>query len=76
MTHKIKTPAKRIDEMLAVYEELNREAYELFDLHVAELVAECPGVPAGVLMQTSITKCAGTMLNIPRALRLLRDRYA
>jgi hypothetical protein len=69
------TPRQRIDQMLATYETLNREADDLLDLATAELVAEHPGIPAGVLKQREFTSPAGSMLNIPRALRILREKF-
>jgi hypothetical protein len=74
MSRKIKTVVERIDEMLAEYEKLDDEAHELFDLHIAEMRAELPGIPFGVLKQCEIAARAGTALNIPKALRQLRER--
>jgi hypothetical protein len=45
MSRKITTVAERIDQMLAAYAELDHEAHELFDLHVAEICAEFPSTP-------------------------------
>ena len=74
MSRKIKTVVERIDEMLADYEKLDDEAHKLFDLHIAEMRVELPGVPFGVLKQCEITARAATTLNIPKALGLLRDK--
>jgi hypothetical protein len=76
MIHKTTTPVARIDQMLATYEKLNREANDLLDLATAELVAEHPGIPAGVLKQREFTNRAGSMLNVPAALRLLRKKFS
>jgi hypothetical protein len=73
-SRKITTLAERVDQMVAAYAKLDHEAHELIDLHIAELRAECPGTPFGVLKQCEITARAGTTLNVPAALRLLRDR--
>jgi hypothetical protein len=75
MARAIRTPAQRIDQMLRAYAELNREAHDLMDLHVAELVATHPGVPSGTLKQCEFTNRAGSALNIPEALRLLRKKF-
>ena len=69
-----KTVAMRIDEMLATYAELDHEAHELLDLHVAAYVAMNPGVPSGVIKQCEFTNRAGHTLNVPAALRILRDK--
>jgi hypothetical protein len=67
-------PAEKIDEMIASYEKLNREAHEMFDLYVDELRLTHPGIPIGSLKQLEITNPAGTTLNIPKALRILKER--
>ena len=72
MPRKIVTPAERIDEMIAAYEKLNREAHGLLDLAVAEYIAAHPGVPAGVVKQCWYLNRAGSTLNMPAALRILR----
>jgi hypothetical protein len=74
MTARIKTVAKRIDEMLAEYAELDREAHNLIDLYVDELRFDMPNVPIGVIKQTEIWNRAGTTVNIPRALRVVQER--
>jgi len=71
---KIKTIAEKIDEMIASYEMLNREAHDLIDLYIDEVRLQCPGIPIGSLKQMEITNPAGTSLNVPRALKILRDR--
>jgi hypothetical protein len=71
---RIKTIAEKIDEMIAAYEHLNREAHEMFDLYIEELRLERPGMPIGAMKQMEITNRAGTSLNVPRALEILRDR--
>ena len=40
---KIKTVAEKIDEMIASYEKLNREAHEMIDLYIDARRLECPG---------------------------------
>jgi hypothetical protein len=71
---RIKTIAERIDEMIASYEKLNREAHEMFDLYIDQLRLECPGTPMGSLKQLEITERAGSSLNVPRALQILKER--
>jgi len=71
---KIKTIAEKIDQMIASYEMLNREAHDLIDLYIDEVRLQCPGIPIGSLKQMEITNPAGTSLNVPRALKILRDR--
>jgi hypothetical protein len=70
----IKTIAERIDEMIASYEKLNREAHEMFDLYVDQLRLEYPGIPMGSLKQLEIVNRAGSSLNVPRALQILKER--
>jgi hypothetical protein len=76
MPRKIVTVPERIDQIIASYAELNREAHELLDLATHELRAECPGVPFGVLKQCKFNNRAGTTLNIPKALEILREKIA
>jgi hypothetical protein len=73
---KTTAPIARIDYLLTTYEKLNREANDLLDLATAELVAERPGIPAGVLKQREFTSRAGSMLNFPEALRILREKFS
>ena len=72
MPQKIVTPVERIDQMIAAYEKLNREAHHLLDLAVAEYVAAHPGVPAGVVKQCQYSNRAGSTINMAAALRILR----
>jgi hypothetical protein len=74
MARKITTPAERIDQLVASYEELDREAHDLLDLAVAEYVAGKPGVSIGAVKQCEFTNRAGSTLNVPAALRILRER--
>jgi hypothetical protein len=71
---KIKTIAEKIDEMIASYEKLNREAHEMIDLYIDELRLACPGIPIGAMKQMEITNRAGSSLNVPRALQILKER--
>jgi hypothetical protein len=71
---KIKTIAEKIDEMIASYEKLNREAHEMIDLYLDELRLECPGIPIGSMKQMEIHNRAGSSLNVPRALQILKER--
>jgi hypothetical protein len=71
---KIKTADERIGELLNEYERLNREAHELIDSYITELRVEVPGTPFGVIKQTEFHGRAGTSLNMPAALRILRER--
>jgi hypothetical protein len=71
---RIKTIAEKIDEMIASYEALNREAHEMIDLYIDELRLECPGIPIGAMKQMEITNRAGSSLNVPRALQILKER--
>jgi len=72
MPRKIVTPAERIDQMIAAYESLNREAHDLLDLAVAEYIAAHPGIPAGVVKQCKFSNRAGSTIDMPAALRILR----
>jgi hypothetical protein len=71
---RIKTVAEKIDELIASYEMLNREAHDLIDLYIDEVRVQCPGIPIGSVKQMEITNPAGTSLNVPKALEILRDR--
>jgi hypothetical protein len=75
MTRKIVSPAERIDRILASYEQLDREAHDLLDRHVAEHCAAHPGVPAGVVKQCEFTNRAGYTLDVQAALRILREKF-
>ena len=75
MPQKITTPVERIDQIIAAYHELGREAHDLLDLAVAEYVSARPGVPAGIVKQCNYTNPAGHMLNVPVALQILRKRF-
>ena len=75
MAHKITTVAERIDQILASYAELDREAHNLIDLHVAEMMLEHGGT-IGILKQSEFTSRAGYTLNVPEALRLLRKKFS
>ena len=71
---KIKTIAEKIDEMIVSYEQLNREAHEMIDLYIDELRLECPGMPIASMKQMEITNRAGSSLNMPKALQILKER--
>ena len=71
---KIKTVDEKIDEMIASYEKLNREAHEMIDLYIDERRLECPGIPIASMKQMEITNRAGSSLNVPQALRILKER--
>ena len=75
MPRKIVTPAERIDRMLKAYEKLNREAHDLLDQTVAERVGETPGISVGVMKQQEFSTRAGSTINIPAALRILREKF-
>ena len=68
------SPTRYIDDMLSLYAQLGQEADGLLNCATAELAAENPGIPACVLKQRYFTGPAGTMLNVPEALRILRKR--
>jgi hypothetical protein len=70
---KIKTIPDKIDEMIASCEKLNSEAHEMIDLYIDQLRLECPGMPIGTMKQIEITT-AGSSLNVPRALQILKER--
>ena len=72
---KITTVVERIDQMLASYAELERDAHDLMDCHVAECLAVTPGESFGVIKQREFTGRAGYVLNVPAALRLLREKF-
>src|SRR5262249_33659451 len=68
------TVLDRINDMLATYEVLDAEAHEIIDAYIEDVVRpRCPGIPTGVLRQCEIDGRAGRTLNIPEALRLLRQ---
>jgi hypothetical protein len=73
---KIKTIAEKIDEMIASYEELNREAHTMIDLYIDELRLQFPRNPFGSLKMAAITGPAGASLNVPQALRILKEKTA
>jgi hypothetical protein len=75
MPRKITTPIERIDQLIASYEDLDRQAHDLLDAAVAELRLECPNIPVGVLKACSFTRKAGNTLDVPAALKLLRKRF-
>jgi hypothetical protein len=75
MTQKITTTRERIDQMLAQYALLERDAFELIDCIVTEMCHQHPGMPFGNVKQCEIHNRAGSMLNVPKALRLLRERF-
>jgi hypothetical protein len=75
MARKITTPIERIDQLLASYAELDREAHDMMDLHVAVCAAETPGVPSCIIKKSEFTNRAGYTLNVAAALRLLRDKF-
>jgi hypothetical protein len=75
MTTKITTPRARIDQMLAQYNKLEYDAHELIDSVIDEMLLRHPNVSRGVLKQNEFTGRAGMMLNIPAALRILRERF-
>jgi hypothetical protein len=68
------SPTRYIDDMLSLYAQLGREANDLLDQATTGLAAENPHIPACVLKQRYFTGPAGTMLNVPEALRILRKR--
>jgi hypothetical protein len=60
--------------MLAAYEALNGEANDLIDRYIEDVVrSQCPGIPVGSLRAMEITNRAGFTLNVPEALRILRQ---
>jgi hypothetical protein len=68
------TIADRIEEMLAAYEALNGEANALIDRYVEDVVRPpCPGIPFAAMRALEITNRAGFTLNLPEALRILRQ---
>jgi hypothetical protein len=71
---RIKTIAEKIDELIASYETLNREAHDMIDLYIDERRLECPGIPIASMKQMEITNRAGSSLNVPQALQILKER--
>lgn len=69
------TPTERIDKIIAAYKDLDQQAHELLDTAAEELRLQCPGVPVGMLKACSFTGKAGTSLDVPAALLILRKRY-
>lgn len=68
------TIARRIEEMLSLYEALNDEATRWLISTIEEIAApRCPGIPKGVVRMLEIdNRFAGT-LNYPEILRYLRQ---
>jgi hypothetical protein len=75
MARQIMTTRERIDQMLAQYATLEHDAFELIDAVVQEMTYEHRGVPFGIIKQCEIHNRAGSMLNVPKALQLLRERF-
>ena len=71
---KIKTTAEKIDERIASHEQLNCEAHEMIDLYIDERRLKCPGIPIASMKQMEITNRAGCSLNVPQALRILKEK--
>jgi hypothetical protein len=72
---KIRTVPEWCDDMIASYKKLDREAHDMFDLYVeAARLEEYPDTPIGSLKQMLLTDQAGTSLNVPRALQILKER--
>jgi hypothetical protein len=71
---KIKTIAQKIDELIAGYKQLDREAHTMLDLYVWELRLQYPDMSIGVLKQMAIHNPAGSTLNVPRALQILKEK--
>jgi hypothetical protein len=70
---KIKTVPEWCDDMIASYKKLNYEAHEMFDLYVAAARLKHPDTPIGVLKQMLLTNQAGSSLDVPRALQILKE---
>jgi hypothetical protein len=66
-------PAARLDQIIQQLLELNAEANVIIDDYVATHLAG-HGVPNGVIKACEFTNRAGRMLNMPQALRILRER--
>jgi hypothetical protein len=69
MAHRKITIAARINEMLAAYEALNGEAHEIIDRYFEDALLQS----SGSIRQLELTNRAGFTLNIPEALRILRQ---
>jgi hypothetical protein len=74
---KITTTRERINQMLAQYAVLEHDAFELIDAIVTEMrhEPEHRGAPFSIVKQHEVHERAGSMLNVPKALRLLRERF-
>ena len=75
---KIFTVPERIDQMIASYANLEKVSHEMLDLAVEELRLmdrRLSSVPFSVAKQTLFTAPAGYMLNLPNALKILREQY-
>jgi len=70
---KIKTIGEKIDELIAGYERLNREAHDMMDLYIDERRLTCPGIPIGSLKQLEFNR-AGASMDMVGALRILKER--
>jgi hypothetical protein len=68
---------ERINQLLAQFSLLEHDAIELIDAIVMEMrhEPEHRGEPFSIVKQHEIHERAGSMLNLPKALRLLRERF-
>jgi len=74
MTKRKATNLDRINSLIETYAAMDAEAHELIDGFVETVLRpRCPGIPTGVLRQCEIEGRAGRTLNIPEALRILRQ---
>jgi hypothetical protein len=71
---KIRTVPEWCDDMIASYKKLDHEVHEMFDLYIAAARLEYPNTPIGTLKQLLITSQAGSSLNVPKALQILKER--
>jgi len=70
---RIKTVPEKIDELIASYEMLNREAHDMLDLYIDEARLAYPSIPIGQLKQLAFVR-AGSSMNMIAALRILKER--
>jgi hypothetical protein len=72
---KLRTVPEWCDDMIASYKKLDREAHDMFDLYIEEArLKEYHDTPIGSLKQMLLTDQAGTSLNVPKALQILKER--
>jgi hypothetical protein len=78
MSNKVITVPERIDRILSDYANLEKYSHEMLDLAVEEMRLtdrRLAFMPFSVVKQNLFTAQAGYMLNVPNALKILREQY-